>query len=119
MTFRENLNRICKTKGTTLTSVVKELGISTSKVTAINKGSIPSEEMLLSFARCLGCSVMDFFADKEEIHETKSVNEDEEDLLRIYRGLSRRAKHEFMTLAYEFENCEELEENQRATVAIL
>ena len=51
MTFRENLNRICKEKGTNLTRVCKEIGISTSKVTAINKGSIPSEEMLIDFAK--------------------------------------------------------------------
>lgn len=118
MTFRENLNRICKERGTNLTTVVKELGISTSKVTAINKGSIPSEDMLLSFARHLECSVMDFFADEEDFHETKPANEDEEDLLRIYRGLSRRAKHEFMSLAYEFEKREELEGDKGTSAAM-
>ena len=66
MTFRENLNRICKERGTTLTRVVKELGISSSKVTAINKGSIPSEDMVLTFSRKLECSVMDFFYDGED-----------------------------------------------------
>lgn len=104
MTFRGNLNRICKEKGTNLTNMMRELGISTSKVTAINKGSLPSEKMLLSFAKHLECSVRDFFADEENLHEIKPVNEDEEDLLRIYRGLPRRAKHEFMSLAYEFED---------------
>lgn len=29
MLFRENLNRICKEKGTTLTAMIKSLGIST------------------------------------------------------------------------------------------
>lgn len=109
MTFRENLNRICKEKGTTLTRVVKELGISSSKVTAINKGSIPSEEMLLNFSKHLGCSVMDFFYDGEDgqdllIEVTPARNdEDLKDLLRIYSQLSRRDKHEFMSMAYEFE----------------
>lgn len=109
MTFRENLNRICKEKGTTLTRVTKELGISSSKVTAINKGSIPSEEMLLNFAKHLNCSVMDFFYDGEDdtnilIEMTPArSDEDLKDLLRIYSQLSRRDKHEFMALAYEFE----------------
>ena len=53
MAFRDNLNRVCKEKGTTLTRICKELGISTSKVTAINKGTIPSEEMLVALAQHL------------------------------------------------------------------
>ncbi len=74
--------------------------MSRSKVTAINHGSIPSEEMLLAFAKALGCSVMDFFEDEEGETRTqvKPENADEEDILRIYRNLSRRNKHEFMTM---------------------
>lgn len=119
MTFRENLNRICKEKGTNLTTVVKELGVSTSKVTAINKGSIPSEDMLLSFARHLECSVMDFFADEEDLEpQVIAHDEDENDILRVYRSLSRRAKHEFMSMVYEFENRKELEGDKDNTAAV-
>lgn len=119
MTFRENLNRICKEKGTNLTRVCKEIGISTSKVTAINKGSIPSEEMLIDFAKYLDCSVMDFFADEEDLHNPVKLNdEDEEDILRVYRSLSRRAKHEFMTMVYDFENREELEGDNETASAV-
>lgn len=67
MTFRENLNRICADRGTTPTRMCKNLKISTSKVTAINKGSIPTEEMMLKFANYLNCSVMDFFADENDV----------------------------------------------------
>ncbi len=109
MTFRENLNRICKERGTTLTRVVKELGISSSKVTAINKGSIPSEDMLLTFSRKLECSVMDFFYDGEDgeqyLIEVMPARKDEDlaDILRIYAALSRRDKHDFMSMVYDFE----------------
>lgn len=72
MLFRENLNRICREKGTTLTAMVKSLGISSSKVTAINKGSIPSEDMLLAFAKALDCSVMDFFEDEDDTDTEKA-----------------------------------------------
>ncbi|RDY21396.1 helix-turn-helix domain-containing protein [Criibacterium bergeronii] len=104
MSFSDNLNRICKEQGTTLTRVCKDLGISTSKVTAIKNGSIPNEEMMLKFAKHLACSVMDFFADDEEVIPIKHSDADEEDILRIYRTLSRRTKHEFMAMVYEFEN---------------
>jgi hypothetical protein len=67
--------------------------------------------MLLRLAEELDCSVMDFFADDEDIprKEVKPSNEDEEDILRVYRSLTRRAKHEFMAMVYEFENRKELE----------
>lgn len=31
------------------------------------------------------------------------LNEDEQDILRIYRSLARRDKHEFMTMVYNYE----------------
>ena len=108
MTFKENINRICAERGTNLTAVITKVKGSSSMTTAINKkGSIPKETDLIALARELDCSVMDFFADEEDIPPVKPRDEDEEDILRIYRGLSRRAKHEFMSMAYEFENREE------------
>lgn len=59
--FKENLNRMCKKKGTTLTKMLKDLGYSSSKTTAINNGQLPKEETLIEMAHYLGCSVMDFF----------------------------------------------------------
>lgn len=119
MTFAENINRICAEKGTNLTAVVKAVKGSSSFATAINtKGSLPKESEMLEMAKLLKCSVMDFFADEEDLPETKPANADEEDILRIYRGLSRRAKHEFMSMAYEFENREELEGDKGTTAAV-
>lgn len=109
MTFKENINRICAERGTNLTAVITKVKGSSSMTTAINKkGSIPKETDLIALAKELDCSVMDFFADEEDIPPVKPRDEDEEDILRIYRGLSRRAKHEFMSMVYEFENREEL-----------
>lgn len=116
MTFAENINRICAEKGTNLTAIVKAVKGSSSFATAINtKGSLPKESEMLEMARLLGCSVKDFFGDEEDLTETKPANEDEEDILRIYRVLPRRAKHEFMSMVYEFEN---REEDKEATVAM-
>lgn len=109
MTFRENLNRLCSERGTKLTPMLTELGYSSSKATAINKGSIPKEGTLLEMAKYLQCSVMDFFADDDEIVPIKPMNEDEKDILKVFRSLSRKSKHEFMAMVYEYENREELE----------
>lgn len=110
MTFKENINRICLERGTNLTAVVKKVKGSSSFATSINKGSIPKESEMLAFAKELGCSVMDFFADEEDLAlRAEPQNEDEQDILKVYRGLTRRAKHEFMSMVYDFENREELE----------
>lgn len=125
MTFAENINRICAKKGTNLTAVIKQIKNGKSAyTTAINKkGSIPNQEELLKLAEILECSVMDFFADEEDLTKEDLApqvfpqNEDEQDILNIYRSLSRRAKHEFMSMVYEFENREELEgDNETSAV---
>lgn len=119
MTFKENINHICAERGTNLTAVITKVKGSSSMTTAINKkGSIPKETDLIALAKELDCSVMDFFADEEDIPPVKPRDEDEEDILRIYRGLSRRAKHEFMSMVYEFENREELKGDNGETTEL-
>jgi len=120
MSFKENFNRICREKGTYPTQIVKKLGLSTSKVSRWNEGSLPKEDVMILLARELGCSVMDFFSDEDDLHERQPIpkDEDEEDILRIYRSLSRRNKHEFMSMVYEFENRKELEGDSGVSTAV-
>lgn len=109
--FGKNLKRICNAQGTSPTKVVVELGYSNSKVNMWNNGSLPKAEMLVKLAERLNCSVMDFFKTEDEWKEPVQAipeNEDEEDILRVYRSLSRRSKHEFMSMVYTFETKEEL-----------
>ena len=117
MSFKENINRICLERGTNLTTVVKQVKGSSSFTSAINNnGSLPKEHELVAMAKILHCSVIDFFMDEEDLApQNESQNEDEADILRIYRSLSRRAKHEFMSMAYEFEHREELEGDKESS----
>ena len=117
MNFADNLKRIYTERGTSPTSLLKSMGVATSKVAMWNSGSLPKQEMLIRLAKELDCSVMDFFADDADLAaqnsnktnaDTEPKNEDESDILRIFRSLSRRAKHEFMSMVYEFETHEEL-----------
>lgn len=119
MTFAENIKRICAERGTNLTTVVKAVKGSSSFTTQINKGSLPKEHEMLEMAKILNCSVMDFFADEEDLEpQAIAHDEDENDILRVYRSLSRRTKHEFMSMVYEFENREELEGDKDNTAAV-
>ena len=45
---------------------------------------------------------MDFFAD-DDTDEVRPSNDDERDILGIYRNLPRRDKHEFMSTIYNFD----------------
>ena len=84
MTFAENINRICAERGTNLTTDIKQIkNGQSSYTTAINKrGSIPNQAELLALAEILQCSVMDFFADEEDLAPlAEPKNEDEQDLL--------------------------------------
>ena len=96
MDFATNINRICRDKGTTLTGVCKRLGVATNKVSAWNKGALPKQDMMVRLAQELDCSVMDFFADEIDIADDTMVtlDEDEKELVRIFRSFDRRNKHE-------------------------
>lgn len=116
MSFRENINRICIQRGTNLTAVVKQVKGSSSFTSAINKGSLPKEDEMVEMAKILHCSVLDFFMDEEDLApQNEPQNDDEKDILRVYRSLSRRTKHEFMAMVYEFENREELEGDKESS----
>lgn len=123
MTFSENLNRICKERGTTITTLLKEMGLSTSKVTMWNSGSLPKQEVMLMLARKLGCSVMDFFADEDDLSERNALSgavapsavvldEDEKDIIRVFRELSNREKHLVMAQVYKTEETLHRKENR-------
>lgn len=107
MSFAQNLKRICNDRGTTPTALLKRMGIATSKVAMWNSGSLPKQEMLVRLAEELGCSVMDFFMTDEEIAEQERtdniLDEDEKEIVRIFRMLPRRDRHEFMNAVYAFE----------------
>lgn len=97
MTFKDNINRLCKLHGTNLTTLIKECGFSSSKATAINKGQIPTEEQLIVLAKALNCSVMDFFADEEDFI---AKDDDEQILIEGYRSLPK--SQQLRLLAYYY-----------------
>ena len=84
------------------------MGVSTNKVTMWGKGSLPKQDMLIRLAHELHCIVMDFFQDCDEDIEIHSptyfvLDEDERDIINIYRLMPRKEKHEFMAYAYSLE----------------
>ena len=105
MDFATNLRRICEERGTSPTRLCVELGLSTNKVSLWNKGGLPKEGVMVKLAEKLNCSVMDFFADEEDVitNVEFALDDDEKDIIRLFRLLDRKQKHEFMAKAYAFE----------------
>lgn len=104
MNFATNFKRICNEKGTSPTRVCLEIGLSSSKVNLWNKGGIPKGDVMVRLAEHLGCTVMDFFADENDVPKVEfALDEDEKDIIRLFRLLDRKQKHEFMSAAYRFE----------------
>lgn len=105
MLFKENFNRICREKGTSPTRLVMGLGLSNSKVAAWNKGHLPKEELMIRMARELGVPVSDFFAvPSSDAPDARTLTEDEQDILRVYRSLPRKEQHTFMAHVYALED---------------
>ena len=104
MDFAKNINRICAERGTTLTAIVKTVKGSSSFTTQINRGSLPKEHEMVEMARLLGCTVMDFFADDDGNSAIAiQLNEDELEIIRMFRDLTLKEKHMFMAQAYTHE----------------
>ena len=105
MDFATNFKRICNERGTSPTRVCLDLGLSSNKVNLWNKGGIPKGDVMVKLAQKLECSVMDFFVDENDlITKTEfALDEDEKDIIRLFRILDRKQKHEFMSKAYAFE----------------
>ena len=105
MDFATNFKRICNEKGTSPTRVCLDLGLSSNKVNLWNNGGLPKADVLVKLAESLECSVMDFFADEDEMLNRAEyvLDDDEKDIIRLFRTLSRKEKHEFMSKAYTYE----------------
>ena len=104
MDFATNFRRICNEKGTSPTRVVLEMGLSSNKVNRWNNGSLPKADVLVMLAEKLECSVMDFFADENDIAKAEfALDEDEKEIIALYRKLNRKEKHEFMVKIYWYD----------------
>lgn len=103
MTFRENINRICKQRGVSLSRVVMAVTGSSALVTSINKGHLPKEEIMIGLARQLDCNIMDFFSDELHPHKLEDfVTNEELDLITIFRSLPRSKQYEILSVVTKY-----------------
>ena len=74
---------VCKTKGTTVTRMVKELKLSSGNMANWKKGRLPKTEIALKIASYLDVSVS-YLMGEEQQATKKPLSEDEERLKELY-----------------------------------
>lgn len=72
--FYERLNEMCSRKGIAVSSLVKALGLSTSKVTAWKNGTVPKGETLVKIADYFDLPIDYLLGRTNTITETNSHN---------------------------------------------
>lgn len=97
--FYDNLNALCKSNGTTVTAVLKELKISTSKGTAWKSGAVPKGGILSKLADYFNVSTDYLLGNTDNPQSARRSNQqdltpDEEKLLNFYRSLNNLGKEE-------------------------
>lgn len=87
--FYENLSALCKSKGLTVTALLKELNISTSKGTAWKSGSIPKGDILSKLAAYFNVSTDYLLGNTNDPHNSKSdIDPQTLEFMRLFEKLS-------------------------------
>ena len=90
--FYDRLRDICKERGTTLSAVLKDLGLSTGSTGSWKKGQFPKGDVLKKISEYLDVSI-----DYIIFGEYKSdLNNDEKHLVELYRKTPDRAKYKLI-----------------------
>lgn len=90
--FYEQLKQACKNKNTTVTSVLKQIGVGTANGTYWKNGSVPSSDIVVQLSEFLGVSTDYLLKGKEDDIKSNDISEDERDLLSVYNKLSKMSK---------------------------
>lgn len=122
MTTYERIKELCEKDGFNISNigmVIPGLSVTKASVTGWKNGSKPRPEKLKSIAEYFGVTVEYLLKGESEAARitfftndstapvrdsiVQSTDPDELDIIRIYRMLDRRSKHEFMMMVYEYE----------------
>ena len=90
--FYDRLRALCKERGTSLTAVLKELGLSTGSTGSWKKGQLPKGDILLKISQHLDTSI-DYIVTGEF---RSDLTDDEKELIEAYRSAPEKAKYKIL-----------------------
>lgn len=114
--FYEQLKKACKKNNTSITAVLKQLGIGTANGTYWKNGSNPTSDMVIKLSEFLGVSCDYLLLGKETIPEAtmkSQLTESEEDMLKVFRKLTAHQQCKLIVRAEDMveENENNVQEN--------
>lgn len=86
--FYDNLKAICDKKGVKITPIVDECGGAKGSISNWKKGAIPNSDIVAKLAVRLNVSTDALIFGKEASSSIGELTDDEQELLKIYKGLS-------------------------------
>lgn len=99
--FYQRLHEICEKRKTTVTKMVKELGLSTANLSNWKNGRLPKTEIAFKIASYLNVSVYELMgeeqATKNSPEETK-LTEGEKMLLSLFRQIPAERQQAFLEM---------------------
>lgn len=93
--FYDNLNNVCKKQGTSVTAVIKEIGLNPTSGTYWKKGSFPSGDILIKLSERLNVST-DYLLTGKEKNTSLNISNDKQRLLEMYDLLTDMEKGEIL-----------------------
>lgn len=88
--FYDNVRKICKEKGTSISVVLTALGRSTGATSSWKAGRMPKLDILMEMADYLNVS-LDYLVYGKQSGLSNELNDDELELLDIYRKIPERS----------------------------
>lgn len=102
--FVRNLKKYMNSRGVEQADIVAALNITASTVSDWVKGkSYPRVDAMQRIAEFLKVSISDLTSDDSDNDRFVLTDEDEIELIEMFRRLGRRRKHEIMTKMYELD----------------
>ena len=120
--FYENVKELCHQRRTNITTLVKELGMSTSMPTGWKNGTIPKSDTVQKIADYFGVTTDYLLRDHSPLSASNvrdsvvlqgngdmgaapsQLTEQEEEVMRIFRSLDMRKKTSVLSYLYELED---------------
>ncbi|MCM1008980.1 MAG: hypothetical protein NC485_13920 [Ruminococcus flavefaciens] len=90
--FYRQLKQACKSNNTSITAVLKKIGIGTANGTYWKNGSVPSSDIVVQLSEFLNVSTDYLLKGKEKSSPMAELTNDEQEMLLIYKGLSDISK---------------------------
>lgn len=87
--FYQRLHEICKNKGTTVTKMVKELGLSSANMSNWKNGRLPKTEIAFKIASYLNVSVYELMGEEQETKNPSTPRDERiDDIYELVKDLS-------------------------------